>query len=85
MARCMSRAQREGAFLKEARTMFDAVEAWYDNHPDASFGEIEEEARAQRRVFMGQALAIMINGRDTGIQVQPPHCAGCGTEMEFAD
>jgi hypothetical protein len=81
----MSRAQRREAFLVEADRMFDAVEAWYDNHPDASFGEIEEEARVQRRVLMGQALAIMINGRDTGVQVQRPRCAGCGREMEFED
>jgi hypothetical protein len=85
MARRMSRAQRREAFLAQANTMFDALEAWYDNHPDASFGEIEQEARAQRRAFMGRALAIMINGRDTGQQVDPPRCAVCGTEMEFED
>jgi hypothetical protein len=85
MARRMSRAQRREAFLAQANAMFDALEAWYDNHPDASFGEIEQEARAQRRAFMGRALAITINGRDTGQQVDPPRCTVCGTEMDFED
>ena len=85
MARRMSRAQRREAFLAEANKMFDAVEGWYDTHPDASFGEIEQEARAQRRVFMGQALAIMVNGRDTGQQVDPPRCRICTAEMDFED
>jgi hypothetical protein len=85
MARRMSRGQRQEAFLAEARRMFDCLEMWYDDHPDASFREIEREARVQRRAFMGEALAIMINGRDTGHQVDPPHCAICGTEMDFED
>ena len=63
--------------------MFEALETWYDAHPDATFGEVEEEARRQRRRFMGQALAIEINGRDTGVQVQRPCCAVCGTAMTF--
>ena len=85
MARRMSRAQRQAAFLTEAHKMFETLEAWYDTHPDASFGEIEQEARAQRRAFMGRALAVMINGRDTGQQVDPPRCTVCGVEMDFED
>lgn len=85
MARRMSRARRREAFLAEAERMFDAVEVWYDNHPDASFGEIEQEARSQRRAFMGQALSIMVNGRSTGVQVDPPRCSDCGAEMDFED
>jgi hypothetical protein len=83
MVRRMSRAQREQAFMEEARRMFNALEAWYDGHPDATFGEIEQEARSERRTFMGRALATLINGRDTGAQVQPPRCAVCGVEMTF--
>ena len=85
MARRMSRAQRRAAFLAEADKMFDALEAWYDDHPDASFGEIEREARVQRRAFMGQVLGITVNGRDTGVQVDPPRCSICGCQMTFED
>jgi len=83
MARQMSRAQRQEAFLTEACTIYENLESWYDAHPKASFGEIEGEARAQRRTFMGRVLAIMINGRDTGRHVDPPRCPACGIEMDF--
>jgi len=79
----MSRAQRRAAFLERAVQMFDALEDWYDEHPDASFGEIEAEARRQRRELMGQALDILINGRDCGFQLEAPRCQECGQPMEF--
>jgi hypothetical protein len=63
--------------------MFDALEDWYDEHPDASFGEIEAEARRQRRELMGQVLAILINGRDRGFQLEAPECQECGQAMKF--
>lgn len=45
MVHAKSRSQRRAAFLERAVQMFDALEEWYDEHPDASFGEIEVEAR----------------------------------------
>jgi hypothetical protein len=83
MYRRMSRAQREAAFLRKATHMYQALEEWYDKHPDASFGEIEEEARRLRRELMGEGLAILINGRDTGYQVEPPACGACNQAMEY--
>ena len=83
MAHPMSRTQRRAVFLEHAVRMFDALEEWYDEHPDASFGQIEAEARRQRRELMGQALAILINGRDRGFQLQAPPCQKCGQPMEF--
>jgi hypothetical protein len=83
MTRTMSRARRVETFLQEALQMYDTLEDWYDAHPEASFGEIEEEARQRRRELMGRALEILINGRDTGFQVQLPRCVVCGAEMDF--
>jgi len=83
MAHTISRAQRRAAFFECASQMFDTLEAWYDEHTAASFGEIEAEARRQRRELMGQALAILINGRDRGFQLEAPRCQGCGQPMEF--
>lgn len=85
MTRQMSRAQRREAFMQTAEEMIDRLEAWYDAHPDASFGEIERQARQERREFMGQVLEIVVNGRDTGFWVEAPVCEGCGGEMEFKD
>jgi hypothetical protein len=73
MVHAKSRSQRRAAFLERAVQMFDALEEWYDEHPYASFGEIEAEARRQRRELMGQTLSILINAR----------CQGCGQPMEF--
>jgi hypothetical protein len=83
MSHTLSRAQRCAAFLESAARMYDGLEDWYDQHPDASFGEIEAEARRQRRELMSQALAILINGRDKGFQLEAPGCPKCGQPMEF--
>jgi ribosomal protein S27AE len=65
--------------------MTDGLENWYDTHPSATFDELEQKARQLRRIYMGQALAILINGRDTGFQVQAPLCPQCGAGMKFID
>jgi hypothetical protein len=83
MARLMPRAKRMEAALEAARVMYEALEEWYDAHPDASHEEIEEEARRLRREMMGDVLETLINGRDTGIQLDLPRCAQCGREMRF--
>jgi hypothetical protein len=83
MYRQMSRAQREAAFLEKAAHMYSTLEGWYDQHPEASFGEIEVEARRLRRELMGEGLAVLINGRDTGYQLQAPLCMVCDQAMEF--
>ena len=83
MNRQMSRAQREAAFLERAAQMYTTLEDWYDRHPEASFGEIEAEARRLRQQLMGEGLAVLINGRDTGHQMEPPRCSACGRAMEF--
>ncbi len=83
MSYTKSRAQRRAAFVEMALQAFDNLENWYDQHPEASFGEIEAEARRQRRELMGQALAVLINGRDTGLQTEAPVCESCGQRMQF--
>ncbi len=83
MPRTKSRTQRKAEFLKTAEAMYEQVEDWYDAHPDATFEEIEAELRRQRRGLMGQALANLIVGRDTGFALQPPPCPQCGQPMTF--
>jgi hypothetical protein len=68
-----------------ASEAFESLEEWYDEHPEASFGEIEQEARRRRRELMGKALEVLVNGRDNGVQVAGEECEQCGREMEFKE
>ena len=85
MTRQMSRSQRRAVCMQAAEEMIAKLEEWYDTHPEASFGEIEQQARQERWGLMGQVLEVLINGRDTGVRVQAPRCESCGAEMEFKD
>ena len=79
----MSRRRRKETFLIAASEAFERLEDWYDDHPEATFGEIEQEARRRRRELMGEALEILVNGRDNGVQVKGIHCKQCSAEMDF--
>ena len=81
--RKLSRAQRQAAFMETAQQMYEKLEKWYDGHPEASFGEIEMEVRKQRRELMGETLEVLVNGRDSGFQLEAPKCPKCGKAMEF--
>src|SRR5512135_2416397 len=85
MPRKKSRTQRKAEFMKAAEGMYERMEAWYDAHPDASFEEIEEEMRRQRRGLMGSTLETLIVGRDSGFAVEPPKCPQCGQALVFED
>ena len=85
MSRTMSRAQRKAAFLESAARMYNQLEDWYDEHPNATFGEIEAQARQCRLKLMGETMALMINGRTEGYQLETPSCAQCGQAMKFVD
>ena len=83
MSRLQSRTQGEAAFLKLAADLHTQLEEWYDQHPAASFGELEQEARRLRREFMGHGLAVVLNGRDPGFQLEEPVCPQCAQPMQF--
>jgi hypothetical protein len=83
MVRRMSREQREEAFVAAARQMYREMEAWYDEHETASFGEIEQELRQKRRRLMGRGQEILVNGRDQGVEVGRVLCGQCGEGMRF--
>ena len=83
MAPTRSRSQRTAAFLRAADEMYERLETWYDAHPAATFEELEEELRRQRRELMGGALATLIVGRDSGYQPAAPLCPQCGQALTF--
>lgn len=81
--RVSSRVQRREEFLKRAGEMWEALEDWYDAHPQATFGELEQQARAQRRQLMGETLEILLNQRSHAVEVQPAVCPQCGSLMKL--
>ena len=85
MSRPMSRSKRKKAFMKVAEKMFDEIDDWYEQNPNASFEEIESLARESRREMMGNSLGVVINGRDVGKTAEAPKCDQCQEEMVFKD
>jgi hypothetical protein len=85
MPRPMSRENRKKAFMQEAENLFNEIDDWYDENPDASFEEIESRARIARREMMGRSLGVIINGRDVGKSLESPKCKKCQKEMTFED
>jgi hypothetical protein len=83
MAPTKSRSQRKAAFAQAAGAMYERLEAWYDAHPDATFEEIEQEVRQERRTLMGDTLATLIVGRDSGQGAVAPPCPKCGQPLVF--
>ena len=83
MTRRLSRKRRRTAFLEAAGQFYDQLETWYDEHPQASFGEIEAELRKRRRELMGTGIEVLVNGRDTGNLLEAPRCSQCGGRLEF--
>jgi hypothetical protein len=69
--------------MKRAGEMFEALEDWYDAHLQATFGEIEQQAREHRRQLMGETLGILINQRAHEVELKPPLCRKCGSSMKL--
>jgi hypothetical protein len=85
MTRKVSRKRRKEAFFMAASEAFEGLEGWYDKHPEATFGEIEQETRRRRRELMGKALEVVVNGRDNGARVEGVRCEQCGVEMDYRE
>ncbi|HZB94374.1 MAG TPA: hypothetical protein VE268_00295 [Herpetosiphonaceae bacterium] len=83
MPRPLSRVQRHAPFMQAAGRFLDVLAGWYDQHPAATFGELEAEARRQRRRRKGPALALLVKGRERGLQVEAPACPQCVQPIEF--
>lgn len=82
MNKKMTREERKATFLKEAEHLFDHMEAWHDQNPDATFEEIEGQLRPRRRILMGESIKLWVNGREA-VKPEPIHCPCCGTKMRY--
>lgn len=81
-ARRTSSAARE-EFLKRAEELWDEFNAWQDDHPEATFDEMEEEIGEQRRAVLGELLELSLRRKDLGATPEAPSCEKCGRPMKF--
>lgn len=81
-ARRTSSAARE-EFLKRAEELWDGFNAWYEDHPGATFDEMEEELGQQRRAVLGELLELSLRRKDVGATPEAPCCEKCGRPMIF--
>lgn len=78
-----SRAKRREACREAMDALMEEMEAWYAAHPEATFGELEEKLRQERRALMGQVLEILINRRQHDSEAEEPLCPSCERPMRF--
>ena len=79
--RTSSEAREE--FLKKAGDLWDSFNAWYKEHPEATFDEMEEELGRQRRGILGGFLELNLRQGDLGATPEAPLCERCGQPMVF--
>jgi hypothetical protein len=79
--RTSSEAREE--FLKRAEDLWDSFNAWYKEHPEATFDEMEEELGRQRRGILGGFLELNLRQGDLGAMPEAPACEHCGQPMVF--
>ena len=81
-ARQTSNEARE-EFLKRAEEAWDRFNAWHQEHPEATFDEMEEELGQQRRGILGDFLELSLRQGDLGATPEAPSCKQCGKPMVF--
>ena len=79
--RTSSEAREE--FLKRAEDLWDSFNAWYKEHPEATFDEMEEELGRQRRGILGGFLELNLRQGDLGATPEAPACEQCRQPMVF--
>lgn len=81
--RTVSREAKREKFLAMSLKLFEEMEAWYEEHPEATFSELELRLREGRRELMGKLLGILLEGQEQRVVQEAPSCPECGCEMEF--
>jgi hypothetical protein len=69
--------------LRRAEKVWNEFNAWYQDHPEATFDEMEEELGKQRRAMLGDFLELSLRQGDLGATPEAPSCAQCGEPMVF--
>lgn len=70
-------------FLQDAADLWDDFSAWYRDHPEATYDEMEAELGEKRRGFFGRFLEQNLRQGDLGATPEAPLCKKCGKPMKF--
>jgi hypothetical protein len=81
MGRTKSAKQEKVEFLQAAEAMYEELQAWRQEHLDASFDEIAEQVTPRRRQLMGQLLEQLASQADE--RIEAPLCEQCGQAMRY--
>jgi len=83
MATRLSPEEARATFMEKAGDLWDELNRWYQQHPEATFKEMELHLRKLRRSLMGQTIRLMVAQGDLGATPDPPCCEKCGAKMGF--
>jgi hypothetical protein len=70
-------------FLQRAEKLWDKFNTWYQDHPEATFDEMEGELGKQRRAILGGFLELSLRQGDLGATPEAPSCRQCRRAMVF--
>lgn len=79
----LSPEQARAAFMDQAGELWDELDRWYQEHPQATFKDMELVLRQLRRSLMGQVIPLILAQGDLGATPDPPCCPQCGVETVF--
>jgi hypothetical protein len=63
--------------------MWDEFNVWYQDHPEATFDEMEAELGKHRRAIVGNFVELSLRQGDLGAKPEAPPCEQCGQPMVF--
>ncbi len=63
--------------------MVDELQAWREQHAEASFDEIAAQVTPRRRSLMGELLAALARQPGTGLVPEGLACEQCGQALEY--
>lgn len=81
-ARQTSSEARE-EFSRRAERLWDEFNAWYQDHPEATFDEMEAELGKKRRSILGSLVELSLRQGDLGAAPESPLCESCGKPTVF--
>ena len=83
MPQRLTSEQARVALMESAEELWEKLNDWYREHPEATFKHIELHLRGLRRSLMGQTIPLVLVQGDLGATPEPPSCEECGVLMKF--